>query len=74
LQDSRIFIGWREAGQHQVTFDGSHLPSGLYFCRMQAGEFKAVRKMVMVRYGFEWRTPDLYSWVVIEIIEVKLPQ
>jgi len=41
--------GWREAGSHQVTWDASGLPSGLYFCRMQAGEFTGLQKMVLVK-------------------------
>jgi len=42
-------LGWREAGRHQVTRDASGLPSGLYFCRMQAREFSAVQKMMLVK-------------------------
>jgi hypothetical protein len=41
--------GWRDAGNHQVTFDGSRLSSGLYFVRMQAGDFSQVRKMMLIR-------------------------
>lgn len=38
-----------EAGQHSVTFDGSKLVSGMYFVRMQAGDFKAVQKIVLLK-------------------------
>jgi hypothetical protein len=41
--------GWREAGTHQVTFDGSKLPSGLYIVRMQAGEFNQTGKMMLIK-------------------------
>jgi hypothetical protein len=41
--------GLQEAGYHQVTFDGSELSSGLYFIRMQAGSFNAVKKMMLVK-------------------------
>jgi hypothetical protein len=41
--------GWQEAGSHQVTFDGSRLSSGLYFVKMQAGDFSAVKKMMLVK-------------------------
>ena len=41
--------GWREAGSHQVTWDASGLPSGLYFCRLQAGAFTATRKMMLLK-------------------------
>jgi hypothetical protein len=37
------------AGSHDVTFDASTLPSGIYFYRIQAGEFSQVRKMVLLR-------------------------
>ncbi len=41
--------GLRTAGTHEVTFDGSGLPSGVYFARLAAGEYKAVRKMVLMK-------------------------
>ncbi|MCX6640317.1 MAG: C25 family cysteine peptidase, partial [bacterium] len=41
--------GWRGVGAHEVTFDGSKLPSGIYLYRLQAGDFTAIRKMVMVK-------------------------
>jgi hypothetical protein len=37
------------AGSHDVQFEASTLPSGIYFYRMQAGEFSQVRKMVLLR-------------------------
>ncbi|TKJ38522.1 hypothetical protein CEE37_12200 [candidate division LCP-89 bacterium B3_LCP] len=36
-------------GSHQITFDGSGLSSGLYFYRIQAGDFTAVKKMVLLK-------------------------
>jgi hypothetical protein len=41
--------GGREPGNHQVTFDGSNLPSGLYFYRLTAGVNSAVGKMVLLK-------------------------
>jgi hypothetical protein len=41
--------GYREAGYHEVTFDGSNLVSGLYFYRIQAAGFTDVKKMVLVK-------------------------
>ncbi|MDP2209986.1 MAG: T9SS type A sorting domain-containing protein, partial [Bacteroidota bacterium] len=29
--------GYIKAGSHQVTFDGSQLPSGMYFYKLQSG-------------------------------------
>ncbi len=37
------------AGVHTFTFDGSNLPSGVYFCRLTSGKDTAVRTMVLVR-------------------------
>ena len=33
--------GFVEAGTHRVTFDGSDLASGVYICRLQAGNYRA---------------------------------
>lgn len=41
--------GVQAAGTHSVTFDGTHLPSGIYFYRLQAGDFVAARKMVLLK-------------------------
>lgn len=37
------------AGEHRVSFDGSDLSTGVYLCRMQAGERALTRKVVLVR-------------------------
>jgi hypothetical protein len=44
-----LVTGVKEAGFHMVTFDGSNHPSGFYFCRMQAGDFVATRKLLLVK-------------------------
>lgn len=36
------------AGTYTVNFNGSKLPSGLYFYRLNAGSFMATRKMIMI--------------------------
>lgn len=41
--------GWREAGNHDMTFDASNLAAGLYFCPIRAGEFTAGGKMVLMK-------------------------
>jgi hypothetical protein len=46
---AKIVDGWREAGTHEVTFDASSLTSGMYFCKLQAGDFTAVQKMVLIK-------------------------
>ena len=37
------------AGQHAVTFHGGNLPSGIYFYRIQSGDYFSTRKMVLNR-------------------------
>lgn len=37
------------AGAYKATWDASKFPSGVYLCRIQAGGFTAVRKMVLVK-------------------------
>jgi hypothetical protein len=37
------------AGTFEVDFDASHLASGIYFCRINAGEFNAVKKMMLTK-------------------------
>ena len=41
--------GDQEAGFHEVKFDGKNLSSGVYFYRIQAGEFVQTRKLVLLR-------------------------
>jgi len=39
----------RDAGVHEVKFDASLLSSGVYFCRMQAGDFVQSKKLMLVK-------------------------
>jgi photosystem II stability/assembly factor-like uncharacterized protein len=36
-------------GIYEVTFDGSKLTNGIYFYRIQAGEFNQVKKMILLK-------------------------
>ena len=38
-----------EAGSHQVSFDASELASGVYFYRINAGQFTDLKKMVLIK-------------------------
>lgn len=37
------------AGEYTYLFDASHLPSGIYFCQLQAGNFRQTRKMLLIK-------------------------
>jgi hypothetical protein len=39
--------GFMNAGSYSVEFDGSSLASGVYFYKLQAGDFSATKKMVL---------------------------
>jgi hypothetical protein len=38
-----------EAGQYHVEFNASHLVSGFYICRMQAGSFNDSKKILLMK-------------------------
>jgi len=40
---------WHPPGTHHILFDGSELASGLYFYRIQCGDYNAVKKMVLLK-------------------------
>jgi hypothetical protein len=41
--------GYHEAGSYSTSWNGSHLPSGVYFYRIRAGAFSEVKKMVLLK-------------------------
>jgi hypothetical protein len=45
----RFDIGQKPAGYHQISWNGNTLPNGIYFYRLQAGEYTATRKLVVLR-------------------------
>jgi hypothetical protein len=44
-----LFEGYTNAGYHQVEFDASKLASGVYFYKIQAGDFIETKKMVLMK-------------------------
>ena len=40
---------FRNAGRYSVSFDGSSLASGIYFYSLEAGVYKDVKKMVLIK-------------------------
>ena len=41
--------GFMDAGKHYFSFDGSSLSSGIYFYRLQAGNFTDIKRMLLVK-------------------------
>jgi hypothetical protein len=48
-QIATLVEGERDAGYHEVPFDGANFPSGVYFYRMQAGSYTETKKLLMIR-------------------------
>ena len=46
---AELVNGETEPGYHSVVWDASGLPSGIYFVRMEAGEFVQTRKVVLLK-------------------------
>jgi hypothetical protein len=46
---STLVNGNYKPGTCEATFDGGSLPSGIYFYKLQAGEFSEVKKMVLIK-------------------------
>lgn len=46
---TELVNGWRGAGNHQITFDGSGWPSGLYLARLSVGDFTQTQKLVLLK-------------------------
>ena len=41
--------GIKSAGIHNISFDGSHLPTGIYFYQLRTGSFIKTRKMSLIK-------------------------
>ena len=46
---ARLVDGTIEAGMHEVSFDASHLPSGMYFAHFTAGGFTQTQRMTLLK-------------------------
>jgi hypothetical protein len=44
-----LIDGWRTAGVHTAELDASGLSSGVYFYRLEAGERRDTRKVMLIR-------------------------
>jgi len=39
--------GFQTPGEHEMTWQPEGLPSGMYFCKLQAGEFSETKKLIL---------------------------
>ena len=46
---AELLRGVKPAGIYEVVFDGSNLASGVYIYRLQANDFTAVKRMLLVK-------------------------
>ncbi len=41
--------GYKNAGNYSVNFNASTLPSGIYFYKLEAGQFSQIKKMMLIK-------------------------
>ena len=44
-----LVSSWQEAGGYNVVWDAGDIPSGIYFYRLEAGNFSATRKLILLK-------------------------
>lgn len=44
-----LYEGQLNAGEHKIKFDATNLTSGIYFYRIQAGEYMGMKRMILMR-------------------------
>jgi ligand-binding sensor domain-containing protein len=44
-----LFNSEQSAGSHQIEFNASNLPSGIYFYRLSSGDFSETKKMILLK-------------------------
>lgn len=49
-RESAVLVnGEQRSGEHTIRFDGSQLPSGVYFYTLRSGEYISTKKMLLVK-------------------------
>lgn len=49
-QEVKILVNeFKKAGNYEIKFDGTNLASGIYFYRIEAGDFIEAKKMVLIK-------------------------
>ena len=46
---AKLYDGWYNAGVHEAVFGAAHLPSGIYFARLTAGDAQETQKLMLVK-------------------------
>ena len=46
---TEIFTEFKDAGYYKVEFNGSNLTSGIYYYKLESGNFTGTKKMVMLK-------------------------
>jgi len=46
---AKLVDGYQTAGKHEIIFDAEGLTSGVYFVRLEAGEFNQTRKILLIK-------------------------
>lgn len=46
---SELFNGMREAGSYSHVWNATNLATGMYFLRLQAGQFTTMRSMLLIK-------------------------
>jgi hypothetical protein len=41
--------GFKNAGNYSLTFNAAELPSGIYFYKLEAGQFSQTKKMILLK-------------------------
>jgi flagellar hook assembly protein FlgD len=39
----------QQAGLHEINWNASNMPSGIYFYRITAGDFSETKKMILIK-------------------------
>lgn len=46
---AELIDGWREAGTHDLRFDATRMPSGLYLASFRTGDFQETQKLLLIK-------------------------